>query len=69
MSSESGELYQLDVKELEISITAYTREELVDLLHDFIVVLWNEYALEDDANLTANAQELKNLMLNDFYVV
>ena len=69
MSSESGELYQFDVKELEISITAYTREELVDLLHDFIVVLWNEYALEDDANLTANARELKNLMLNDFYVV
>lgn len=67
--SDSGELYQLDVTELEISITAYTREELVDALHNLIAVLWNEYALEDDANLTTNARVLKNRMLHDFYVV
>lgn len=68
-SSESGELYQLEIHELEISITAYSREELVDALQDFFIVLWNEYALEDDANLTVNARELKNLLLSDFCVV
>ena len=67
--SESGALYQLDIDELEISIAAYSREELVDALHDFLIVLWNEYALEDDANLTINACELKYRLLSDFCVV
>ena len=66
--SDSGEFYQVDVDELGISVVANTRHELFEALQDLIVVMWQEYALERDQNLTENARILKRRLLDDFRI-
>lgn len=64
--SQSGDCYQACVPDLDIPLVAVSREEMIAALQDLIVVLWDEYALENDANLTPKAKELKGRLLRDF---
>jgi hypothetical protein len=43
-----------------ITLGAHTRPELEDMLYDCLAMLWEEYALEDPARLTEQAQRLRN---------
>ena len=58
--------YRADVPGLEVPISAYDRGELVDAYSELVAVLWKEYALEDDANLTARGKSLKARLLRDY---
>jgi hypothetical protein len=44
-------------------------DELISTTKAMCVLLWTDYAQEDDENLTADAQELKRRMQRDFEVV
>ena len=57
------------VQGLPITLTAPSHDEAVGALFDLVPVLWQEYALESDANLTPKAQALKALLLRDFAVI
>jgi hypothetical protein len=43
-----------------ITLGAHARPELEDMLYDCLAMLWEEYALEDPARLTEQAQRLRN---------
>ena len=58
--------FRADVPELDISLAATGRNEMLDALQDLIAVRWEEYALEDDDNLTLKAQKLKACLLRDY---
>ena len=58
--------YRADVPGLEMPISAYSVWELVDAFRDLIAVFWKEYALEDDAKLTARGKRLKARLLRDY---
>jgi hypothetical protein len=57
--SESQQLICLEKEELDIDVFAATRAELWDGLRSQLAVLWREYALEADENLSAPALMLK----------
>ena len=57
-----------DIPDLDISLAATNRTEMLNALQDLIAFLWHEYALEDNANLTPKAQQLKACLLRDYAV-
>ena len=61
--------YYVDVPDLGKSVPARSLTELSDAICDFIAVFWLEYALEDDKNLTAGAQQLKVRLLENYMEV
>ena len=67
--SESDEFYKVEIEEYGMSVLAYTRPELFDAVEDMIAVLWREYALEEDNNLTISGRELKERLLKDFRII
>jgi len=56
---ETGELLVIEHEPLGIHVFAESREELVDELREQIAVLWDEYACEEDRNLSPAAIKLK----------
>lgn len=58
--------YCAEVPGLDVPIAAYSRMELYDALRDLIAVFWMEYALEDDAKLTARGRRLKARLRRDY---
>jgi len=44
-------------------------QELISTANAMCVLLWQEYALADNANLTGDARQLKQRMLRDFEVI
>ena len=63
---DPDDCYRAEVPGLEMPIAAYGRGELIDALCDLIAVSWKEYALEDDAKLTARGKRLKARLLRDY---
>lgn len=57
---DSKQLYLLKYPKLGIDIAACTRTELKTEIEEQIVFLWEEYAKEDDENLTYPALKLKH---------
>lgn len=53
----------------EIGLDAYTetREELAAEVKRQLKTLWKEYALADDSELTASAQQMKRNLLASFH--
>lgn len=49
-----------------ISCIADTKDELIQDVHSHIVLLWDEYALSDDSELSGGAKELKKRLLEFF---
>ena len=66
--SDPDDCFHADIPDLDISLAAANRAEMLSALQDLIVFLWQEYALEDDANLTPKAQQLKACLLRDYAV-
>jgi len=60
---ETGELLCLEYEPIGIHVFADTREELLAELAEQICMLWDEYACEDDGNLTPAAIRLKRNLL------
>ena len=58
-----------EVPGLNTPVAGYGLDEMRDALCDLIAVLWEEYALEDSANLTARAKELKEHLIQNYAVV
>ena len=61
--------HSAEVPELEMPVAAYSRQELADAVNDLVGVLWEEYAMEDDAKLTKQARVLKQRLLSNYTVV
>lgn len=53
---------------LGISEAAHTYDELRASINDTLAVLWDEYAMADDSDLSEGAIETKGYMLAHFYV-
>lgn len=60
---ETQQLYCLEYNKLGIDVYAYTRDQLDLELREQIAFLWDSYAMADDEELTAAAQQLKNDLL------
>jgi hypothetical protein len=56
-------LLRLEHPPLDIDVFARTRDDLLDELNEQVVMLWTEYAKEDDRNLTASSRDLKQKLL------
>jgi len=57
--TESKQYMVLQHEDLGIGVIAATREDLFVEIQQQIDMLWSEYALEEDANLTESARKLK----------
>jgi len=66
--SDDGYLHA-DIPGIDKPICAATIEELIDMFNDFMILLWEKYALGDDAKMTAKARELKESLLRDYVAV
>ena len=64
--SETKQLYEAEDETLGVSLFAFTRDELTDLLHDELAVLWVEYARAEDEELTGEARLLKQRLHETF---
>jgi len=60
---ETGELLCIEYEPLGIHVFADTRAELLAELAEQICMLWDEYACENDGNLTPAAIRLKRNLL------
>ncbi len=54
----------LQYEQLGIDVFASTREELQNEINEQLAVLWKEYALEDETNLSPAAIKLKKHLLS-----
>ena len=68
LSDEDG-CYIAEVPEFDMSIAAYSRLDMFESLNDLICMLWEQYAEEDDDNLTPRARSLKAHLLEGYEVV
>ena len=64
--SETKQFYKIYREDLGISVIAFTRRELIDILHEEISILWEEYVQADDHKLTLEAKELKRQLQQAF---
>ncbi len=67
--TESRDSYIAEVPGLDIPLAAITPQEMQDAIEDLIPFLWQQYALEDDSNLTPKARTLKARLLTDYAVI
>ena len=61
---ETKQLYCIELPELNIDVCEYTRADLENAVSEQFLFLWQEYALEDENNLTKQATILKNRILS-----
>ena len=61
--SDDEQLLRLAHEELDIDVFAPTRGELLNELREQLAMLWTEYALEEDENLSDPARQLKARLL------
>lgn len=66
---EDDVLYLAQIERLGLSTFAETREQLESAVRDELSMLWREYALAEDNELTRSAQTLKRRMLEVFSAV
>jgi len=60
---DTKQLYTIDYPKLGLTTFAHTRQELIEDIKSDIVYLWEEYALASDNELTEDAKQLKNELL------
>ena len=61
--------YRANVPGVGLPLSAFSREEMIEALSDLLALLWEEYAQEEDVNLTVRAQRVKASLLRDYTVV
>lgn len=59
---ESQQLYVVENADLDLSVCAYTREDLADEIAAHLLFAWDEYALANPDTLTSKAQELRKAL-------
>lgn len=64
--SDDKQTYSAEYFDLDIFVTAYTREDLLDSLEAEIDFLWRNIAKSDDTDLTPKAKTLKKTLLGLF---
>ena len=64
-STEDG-LYTVRIGKIGLDAFAATRAELAAEVQNQLTMLWKEYALADDSELTASAQQVKRNLLASF---
>ena len=67
--SESQQLICLEHEPLGIDVFAPTRAEVFEELKEQLIMLWREYAEEEDAALSEPAQKLKAVLLREWEAV
>jgi hypothetical protein len=67
--SESQQLICLEHEPLGIDVFAPTRAEVFEELKEQLVMLWREYAEEEDAALSEPARRLKEVLLREWEAV
>lgn len=60
-------MFSLRIDEIGLDAFAETREELAVEVKRQLGMLWKEYALADDSELTASAQQVKRNLLAAFH--
>jgi hypothetical protein len=60
---DTKQLYTIDYPEFGLTTFAYTRQELIEEIKSDIAYLWEEYALASNDELTKDAKQLKNKLL------
>lgn len=63
LDEERHQIFEIDIPELGIFVSASTREELMDELLDHLEFAWVEYAEADDRELSQDALDLKRALL------
>lgn len=61
---ETEQIILIEYPEYSINIAGYTREDIKDSIENELEIIWRNYALEDDINLTIDAQTLKRKILS-----
>lgn len=69
LDEDSHQVFVVEDDSLGLDVFAATRDELVAEVYAQLAVLWREYAMEDDGNLTASAIALKQRLLAKFQEV
>lgn len=64
--SESKPYYEIEDKDMGLSVYADKIEDLKTIVHEQIAILWQEFALRDDAKMTPRARKLKARLLETF---
>ena len=59
-------LYAVRIDKIGLDAFAATRAELAAEVQRQLTMLWKEYALADDSELTASAQQVKRNLLASF---
>lgn len=62
----SGTLYEVDIKPFGDILFEHTREFLVEQVHEYLSMVWDYYAMEEDKKLDSGARELKETALTAF---
>ena len=63
---ETKQLYVVEDEALDLSVFAYTREDLADEITAHLLFAWDTYAKADPATLAPKAQELRTVLLGRF---
>ncbi|MDI9349348.1 MAG: hypothetical protein QM537_05040 [Candidatus Symbiobacter sp.] len=63
---EDGRLLVIENPEIGVLVFADSRKKLLAELHEQVIFLWQEYALENDKILAMNALRLKKSLLDTF---
>ncbi len=61
---DSSQLLQVRYKPFDLHVFAQTRDQVWVEINEFIAMLWEEYASEEDVNLSQPAIDLKNVLLS-----
>ena len=61
--------YRADVPGIGTPLAAFSPKEMIDACSDLLAHLWEQYVLEEDANLKPRAQQIKTFLLRDYTVV
>lgn len=64
MDEESQQLFVVEEPLISLYAFAYTREQLIQEIHEQIVFMWNEYVKSSEANLAPDALRLRRELLN-----
>ena len=64
--SESKPHYEIEDRNLGLSVHADRIEDLKTIVREQIAILWQEFALGDDAKMTPQARKLRTRLLETF---
>ena len=69
-ATQSGDnpWYVAEIPGFDVPVAAHTLADIIESVNDLLAVLWEQYANEDDRNLTPRARSIKSRLLQEFEV-